>query len=156
MVSKYMISVSLIQPSLSNWDKWGEELFSIETKVFEEKSFTKEMMQTDISDPNTLLALLKDEDKIVGFAYTVAESENVAGLVDIAILQEYQGNKYVGVLMSALEEELKKEGYTHLVQYSMIHNGYADKVQKHYGSRIVESKDIVSEYGRQIYYKIKL
>jgi ribosomal protein S18 acetylase RimI-like enzyme len=151
-----MISVELIEPSSSNWELLGKEVFKIERKIFADKAFSEEMMRSDLDNPTTRLVLLKDNGSVIGFTYALPEGEKIAGIVDVAIKKEYQHQGLVGKLMSCLEAKLKQEGYEYIITHAMVENGYADKIVKSYGSRIVETKEFVGEYGKQRYFKIHL
>jgi ribosomal protein S18 acetylase RimI-like enzyme len=151
-----MITLEVITPNTSNWEKYGSQIFSIETEVFNEKSFSEEMMSVDINDLKTILVILKDEDLIIGFTYATPEKEKVSCVADIAITKNYQNKGLVSILMSSLEEEMRKSGYDYVIEHAMVENGYADKILKNYKSRIIETREFVGEYGKQRYFKISL
>jgi ribosomal protein S18 acetylase RimI-like enzyme len=153
---KNFILAEVIPPSYSNWEIFGKQIYNIEQSVFGEKSFSEEMMKSDINDPNVRLVVLKDENSIVGFTYAIPENDRVICIVDTVILKEYQNKGLVSMLMSCLEKELKNSGYEYVTRDAMIENGYADKIMKNYKSRIVETWDIVGEYGKQRHFKISL
>ena len=150
-----MISVEIASMS-SNWETFGKQILLIEQEVFAEKAFSEEMLRSDISDSKAILAVLKNVDTIIGFAYALPEEKNVSCVVDIAILKDYQKKGLVAILMHSLEAELKKNGYEYITEHAMVENGYADKITKNYSSRIIETRDFVSEYGKQRYFKIRL
>ncbi len=151
-----MISIELIPPAVSNWEVYGTRIYEIERSIFSEKSLDEEMMRSDINDPNTILVLLKDGESIVGFTYALPESEGVARIVDTVLLKEYQGRGFVAMLMARLETELKKNKYVYVTRDVMVENGYAEKVMKNYGSRIVATREFSGTWGRQRYFKIRL
>ncbi|HXK39960.1 MAG TPA: GNAT family N-acetyltransferase [Candidatus Paceibacterota bacterium] len=152
----HSISVELIAPSPSNWEAFGTQLFDIEKSAFGEQAFDKEMMEADIRDPKATLVVLRDADSIVGFTYALPEGEGVARIVDTAIVKEHQNKGLVSMLMSCLETKLKNDGYEYVTRDSMIENGYADKITRKYGPRIVETQDFTGAYGKQRHFKIKL
>ena len=151
-----MIIAELIAPSPLNWDSFGKRIYEIEQDVFGDKSLEGKMMEADINDPNTVLVLLKDGEAVIGFTYAVPESEGVARIVDTVITKEFQNKGLVALLMSSLEAELKKKNYGYITRDVMIDNGYADKVTRHYSSRIVETREFVGDWGKQRYFKIRL
>ena len=151
-----MITTELIPPSPVNWNRYGSQLLSIEQEVWAEKAFDEEMMEADINDPKAILIILKDEETIIGFTYALPRSELVSCIVNIVIMKNYQKKGLVKKLMEPIESELRKNGYVYMVECAMVDNGYADKIKKNYHSRIIESKDVDSEYGRQTYFKILL
>lgn len=150
-----MFSAEII-PSLHKWKIYGEKIFAIESAVFGMDAFTEAALRSDICDRKNILTVLRDDEEVIGFAYVLPENENCCCLVDIAILGEYQNRGLVGVLMTCLEKRLIVNEYKYMTQYAMVENGYADSVEKHYGSRIVEMNDHIGEYGRQKYFKILL
>ena len=151
-----MIFAEFVTPSPSNWDILGDQIYKIEQSIFGEESLDKEMMRSDINDPKMNLVLLKDDTSIVGFTYAVPENEESVRIVDTVILKEYQHRGFVSMLMSYLETELKKGGYTYITRDALVENGYADKIIKNYSSRIIETKEFTSKWGKQKYFKIKL
>lgn len=145
--------------SISNLDIYSEDfkqILAIEQSIFGEKAFPEEVMKSDLSNPMTILAVLKDNGVIIGFAYAEPESKRVSCISDIAIAREYQGKGLVAPLMARMEEELKRSGYKWMTEHAMVENGYADKVQKNYAARIIKSEEFVGEYGKQRYFKIRL
>jgi len=68
----------------------------------------------------------------------------------------YQGKGNVGALMKDLEEELRTRGVKWITRDSAVENGYADKIQKHYGERVVETRERMSPWGKQRHFKIEL
>lgn len=151
-----MMSVEFITPSPSNWELLGDQIYAIEQSIFGEKSLDKDMMQSDVNDSKMNLVLLKDGDSIVGFTYAVPENEESVRIVDTVLMKEYQHKGFVSLLMSCLETELKKRGYTYITRDALVENGYADKIIKNYSPRIIETKEFTSTWGKQIYFKIQL
>jgi ribosomal protein S18 acetylase RimI-like enzyme len=151
-----MISVEFIPPSPSNWDVFGARIYEIEQSIFSEKSLDEEMMRSDMNYPRAVFVVLKDGDSVVGFTYALPESEGVARIVDTVLLEEYQGRGFVAMLMARLEAELKKEKYIYVTRDVMVQNGYADKVMKNYGSKVVETREFTGMWGKQRYFKIRL
>lgn len=153
-----MITTEVIT-SKDIWKDFGQQIFEIEKSVFQDQAFSEEYLKKDLSDPKLILAVLKDGDSIIGFVYalpTNSDPENTAGIVDIAIKKEHQGKGLVAPLMSCIEKELKNNGYEYFIEHAMVDNGYADKIDKNYASRIIERNDFIGEYGKQRFFKIKL
>lgn len=151
-----MISVEFIPPSTSNWKLFGESIYGIEKSLFGDKSLAEDWLRSDINDLKTMLVLLKDDNSIVGFTYAVPESEEIARIVDTTIAKKYQGRGMVVKLINCLEEELKRRGYKYMTRDAMVENGYADKIEKNYSSRIVEMWNLDSQWGKQRHFKIKI
>jgi ribosomal protein S18 acetylase RimI-like enzyme len=150
------IDAILIPASPRNWDTLGAQIYAIEKENFGEDSLDMEMMRTDLNDPSTSLVVLRDDKKIVGFTYAVPESEGVARIVDTVISKEYQHKGFVSFLMTRLESDLRAKGYGFVTRDSMIANGYAEKIAKHYSDRIVEMRDVESQWGTQRHFKIRI
>jgi ribosomal protein S18 acetylase RimI-like enzyme len=151
-----MIFAELVPPSTSNWGLFGEQIYKIEENIFGKESLKRDMLELDINDPKTVLVLLKDDSCIVGFTYATPESDGVARIVDTVIVKEYQGKGLVSKLMVCLEAELKGQKYEYITRDVMIENGYANKVEKNYISKIVEMKDLDSQWGKQRHFKIRI
>lgn len=151
-----MIFAELVPPSASNWELFGEQIYKIEESIFGEESLQKDMLELDINDSKTVLVLLKDKNYIVGFTYAVPEGDGVVRIVDTVITKEYQGKGLVSKLMVCLEEELNRQKYKYITRDVMVENGYADKVEKNYVSKIVEMEDLDSQWGKQRHFKIKI
>ena len=151
-----MKKTELIKPSLNNWRNVGADIFSVEKAVFSQDAFDEKMLKSDINNPKTILVVLKDEGRIIGFVYSMPESDGVARIVDVAILPAFQHKGYISSLMSELESELIKQCYKYFTEDAMVENNYAEKILKHYKSRITETHEFTGDYGKQRYFKIRL
>lgn len=151
-----MITTELLTPHLSNSEVVVAQIYAIEQVVFGDKSFSKEMIASDLDEPDVVMVVLKDGDVIIGFVYALPEAEKVACVVDVAIVPKYQNQGLIAGLMLCLETELKRRGYEYMTEHAMVDNGYADKIVKNYASRIIEMSDFFGEYGKQRYLKIRL
>lgn len=151
-----MIKAELVTPSVSNWDTYGLNLMNIEQEVFKDKAFDPEEMQIDINDSGTLLVVLKDNDKIIGFSYATKEDDNTSCIIDTALLPDHQNKRLVSLINNLMTESLKKYNYKFIIRYAMIDNGYADKIEKAYKDKIIEKYDLESKWGKQRFFKIIL
>jgi ribosomal protein S18 acetylase RimI-like enzyme len=151
-----MIKTKLIKPSPGNWEHVGVDIFSVEKTVFSQDAFDEQMLRIDINDPRTILVVLKDKEQIIGFVYSMPESDGLARIVDVAILPAFQHKGYISSLMCMLENEMIKQCYEYFTEDAMVENGYAEKILKHYESRIVETHEFEGDYGKQRYFKIRL
>ena len=145
-----------ISPPPIEWETLGKDIYAIETAIFGSKAFSESFLQTDLSNHDVVVAILKDGDKVIGFAYALPEDEETVCVADIAISAEYQNRGLVATIMSCLETALKQKGYLYMTEHAMVENGYAAKIKKHYNARIIETSDFVGEYGKQTYFKIHL
>ncbi len=151
-----MVFAELIEPSLLNWKVWGDQIFKIEQSIYGKKFLDKETMKSEINNPRVCLVLLKEGDLVVGFTYALPESKKIAHIIDTALAKEYQNKGFVSILMSCLENQLRKRGYEYITRRAMVENGYADKITKNYSGKIVETSEFVGKWGKQRNFKIRL
>jgi hypothetical protein len=152
-------TVALFDPSQESWQSVRQDIMNLEEICFPGKGLGEDYLKEKFEDPNSVIVLLKRGEKVLGFSYgTPDENDKSALYIDTTeILPEEQGQGYVVSLVSLLEDEARKRGYAFLTRNAAVENGYADKVAKSYGDRIVETKpDNDSEWGRQRYFKIVL
>lgn len=121
---------------------------------------------------STAIVLYDEKNTPIGYTVAVSsqrayegelEYENrdfgpeIAYVSNTVIHPEHQGKGLVGALMDKLEDALRGKGYTYLDRDSAVENGYAAKVERHYGDRVVtQAKAQESEYGSQRYFRIAL
>ena len=59
--------------------------------------------------------------------------------------------------MDHLEEKLREDGFAYITRWANVKNGWAEKIKRHYGDRIVKGKNKIDPvYGPQVGYWIKL
>lgn len=162
------------------WSKIKDEILSIEKSAFDETQvFGEEILKRDFEDPDNVVVVIKNSSgKIVGFTYakptakTYPEdfperkpNEDTAYIYDTAIEKSYQGKKLVRLLLKRLDQELVDRGYSFIERDSSNSrkNGserqdetYTDKIRKKYKDKIVKEELHDSEYGPQVFFKIKL
>lgn len=156
MIENDQIDAVCLPASPRNWDAVGTRIYEIEYDCFGESSLSREMMKTDLNDAETCLVILKTSSRIVGFTYAIPESDGVARIVDTVIEKEYRHKGLVSRLMTCLESELREKGYDFITRDSLVSNGYAEKIARHYSGRIVEMADIDSQWGKQRHFKIRI
>ncbi|MEK7478998.1 MAG: GNAT family N-acetyltransferase [Patescibacteria group bacterium] len=153
-----------------------------EERSFGEETLENDFMNPE----NTIVILRDAQaEEIIGFTYakpTVeaypedfperSVSEDTAYIYDTALKKEYQGKGLVQVLIERLEGELAKKGYRFIERDSADYSPesvskidertgakretYADKVRKTYGERIEREEKHDSEYGSQVFFRIRL
>lgn len=140
------------------WDAIKGGVLKIETECFGDQGLTEEEFKNVIDSGGAVLALLKKGNNVIGFSFGGPDEkeENSLTIYSTAITSSEQGIGHVASLMQVLEREAKLRGYSFISRYAAKYNGYADKVQKNYEGRIVESSENDSELGPQQYFKIKL
>jgi len=110
-------------------------------------------------NPENVVVLLHVNNELVGFTCGIKDDEHADSLyVDITeIHPDWQGNKFVTAIIPRLEYIAKERGYKFLTRHAAVGNGYAEKVARSYGDRVVESYSHTSdEYGELRFFKIRL
>ncbi len=150
--------VEIFNSAKHSWEGIRERIIFIEHEAFGDKSFSDEDLSNDFQDENNVAVLLKDLDVIVGFAYTEsANKEETAIICDIVIEGQSRHKHLVGILMNALEEELRKRKYKYIEMDAAVTNNYAKNISKFYKNRIVEQGEPHdSIWGQQVFFRIKL
>ncbi|MBI5614053.1 GNAT family N-acetyltransferase [Candidatus Gottesmanbacteria bacterium] len=154
------------------WEKIKNKIITLENTQGGDYAFTAEELQKHFTDPDNTVALLKHKGKIIGYSYamptTKAYNENdpvfegrmnddkTAYIYNVVIDKNFQGRGLVGKLNSTLEGKLRAQQYTHIEIDAAIKNGYANAIQKAYGSRILLSHDHSSIHGNQRYFLIDI
>lgn len=150
------------EPNRDPWEKVRTEIVEIENTAFRKKADDENFLRGVFTDPKNIIILLNDPEiqKTVGYIYAApdfrTDPKTVAYLESIAFLPSYQGKGLVAPLTDALENELKKRGFQEMTMRAQVNNGYADKVARHYGTRVVETFEQDSKYGMQRYFRITL
>jgi ribosomal protein S18 acetylase RimI-like enzyme len=161
---------TIFDPEHDQYDKIREDIWHLlkvnvdpqGVKLEDNPDFTEEKIKNYFLDPENTLVLLTDEEdgRIKGFTFAIYDYDELevrtAYIYTTKIDPKYQGKKLVVKLMDSLEAELIKKGYKQITRDARISNGYADKIQKTYGDRIIESKEHTSPYGSQRFFKIRL
>ncbi len=132
----------------------------IEDVAFSRMGFSEYMMKSLFKNERNLNGLLRDKNnRIIGYTSITINDDGVSAyIMNIAIDPKHQGKGNVGILMRDMKRELKKQGIKYLIRDSVVENGYADKIERHYGDRIIRSKTYEhdSSWGRQRHFEIKL
>jgi GNAT superfamily N-acetyltransferase len=104
-------------------------------------------------------AVVRDADQggsVVGYTMVFEAWPDTAYIRYSAIAPEWRGKGVIGILMDVVEKELRAAGIPYLSRDARIENGYADKVEKHYGDRIVAKYDHASLLGPLRFFRIRL
>lgn len=155
------LSLEVFDVLKTPWTSVREDIMVVENAAFSKHPDTEEMLRTCFENPSSTVIVLrnKENQKIVGYAYAIPDQEQsleVALIDSIALMPSLQGQGLGGNITKLLEEQLVKKGYQFITMRARIENGYADKIKKHYDSRIVECREVDSKYGKQSYCKIRL
>jgi len=145
----------------NNWDEIWPTISKIEDECFPGKGLGEEYLKEIFSGEENIVILLKYGKRIVGFTCGIPDAEVVDAIyIDTTeITLEEQGKGSVVKLMDLLEGESRLRGYKYITRDAEVLNGYADKIAKNYGDRVLESHEHPSEYsmgGVQRFFKIAL
>ena len=172
--------VEIYDPKKISWNEIKEDILRVEISAFgEEKAFDEEMLQEAFENPDSIVIMTRDAktNRIVGFTYaepTVTaypeeypEREtrtDTAYISDSAFEDLYQGHGLISPMMEELENQLVQRGFSFMERdsadskrdESFNEETYAQKIRKNYGNRIVKEEFHDSEYGPQVFFRIKL
>ncbi len=152
--------LELFHPCAEHWAQIRQELVELEKSAFDERADDEPFLEKEFTNPTRMIVLLYDGGTMVGYAYAEpdhrSDPQTVAYLESIAVLPSYQGRHLVQIITQTLEEEMRKKNFQYMAMRAQVNNGYADKVARHYGQRIVETSEADSKYGMQRYFKIRL
>ena len=152
------VQVEAIDDIPQKWDSIKEEVLKIEAECFGDESLAEEDFQEIFQSNDAILALLKKGKQTIGFTFGGPDEneEDTLTIYSTAITLAEQGKGYVAPLIQKLEDEARAKGYAFISRHAAKYNGYAEKIQKNYGDRIVDSYNNDSQLGPQQYFKIKL
>jgi ribosomal protein S18 acetylase RimI-like enzyme len=169
------VSAELFNPTTDQWDKIKDriwELLKINVDPLgipleNNPDFAPKKLKAYFEDPKSLVVLLKEARKIIGFSFAIPDADDkedeefkTAVIFTTKIDPNYQGKGLVGVIMDRMEKILKKRGYTFIIRNARVSNGYADKIARHYADRIVtqlpNAPEQKEKYGDQVFFRIKL
>lgn len=119
--------------------------------------------------PDTSAVVLNDSSgDFAGFTLSVPigkmypersqESEETSYIYFTVLKENFRGQKLVGRMTDFLFEDLAKRGYKFVERDSMLENGYADSISRHYDASIVESYDHerFPEVGPERFFRIDI
>lgn len=158
-IKKTEFKAGLFNPEQTAWETAGTEIAEIEKLCFGNEAYSEERLKAEIESLDTVTVILKTkEGQIIGFSYARPDAAvpGSALIYTTDIHPLYQGRGLVGEIMGTMEGELRKKNFSFMTRHCGVSSGYADKVQKHYGNRIVETYDRESRFGPQRFFKIKL
>ncbi len=172
--------VEVYDPKQVSWEEIGGDILGVELSASgAEGALDEETLRKGFEDPESVIVLMRDSvtNKIVGFTYakpavkTYQEdfperqaTEDTAYIYDTEIQEQYQGRGLVSVLIAKLEQELLVRGFSFIERDADNNRDsgkpdaetYADKIRKNYRGRIIKEEPHDSEYGQQVYFRIRL
>jgi len=167
-------------PATMPWETVRDDVMGIEEAQFGEDGFWEEQLKAGFTDDENTAVIVKDNDKIVGFTYSLpttavyshpehyawyneelgrTANEDTAYISDIAIHPNYVGHRLAGPMSQLLEEALRQKGYQHIEQDAMMKHGHAANIEKNYQGRIVKQQqyfDPEENLGEMIFFRIRL
>lgn len=149
----------VFNPQETSWDEVREAILHLEEVCFNDGGFSEDDLREIFEDPKNAVVMLRVNDELVGFTCGVPDENDEESfyIETTEIHPDWQGNKFITSMITALEYEAKRRGYMYLTRHAAVPNGYADKVGRNYEGRVVESKPHQSEqFGEQQYFKIRL
>jgi ribosomal protein S18 acetylase RimI-like enzyme len=142
-----------------------EQLVVIDLSCFGDGAYSRDQMQSYLTEPDSLVVVINKFGQIIGFTITRKvgdiwpsrqDEENTIRIINTAIVPQEQHKGYVASLMSVLEREIEERGFTYMERNCAVDNGYADIIERVYSERIVEQNDHDSKWGPQRFFRIKV
>jgi GNAT superfamily N-acetyltransferase len=149
----------LFNPDTTAWDEVKEAVMDLEKICFSDGGLGEDYLKEYFLNPQNVVVLLKVNDQLVGFTCGGRDHEHDESFYveTTEIHPDWQGNKFITSMITTLEYEAKKRGYKYLTRHAAINNGYAEKIERNYTGRILETYPRSSEeFGEQQFFKIKL
>lgn len=111
----------------------------------------KEAMQ----DPGTITELLYEGTRLIGYTMAIPQNKfnpendnpTVAYIYNTIIHKDYQGKGLVSQIVDPLFRDMHEAGYTVAIRDTMVGNGYAAKVLRHFEGSILEQYERPDPYG---------
>lgn len=149
--AKSDIAVDLYAP----FARWRTALLRIESRCFGPNGDNDEELEESVKT-SLFLAVVREGDEAFGYCLVKRRWPETAYIAITAIDPAYQKKGHLKTLISSVEDELRTIGYTHIERNCRIENGYADKVEKHYGDRVDVRYDHGSRIGPLRFMRIRL
>lgn len=160
------------------WNTVKRDIATIDRLQFGDQAFTEKVLRMLLTHPDSTAVVLIHalSDRVIGFTQAfptelIYESyypeyylnelgrearEDTAYIGNTAIHPKHMGKHLVGPMMKLLEKELLARGFTHVERDASTNNSYADNIRKNYRDRIEEEQLHASEYGPQVFFRIRL
>jgi GNAT superfamily N-acetyltransferase len=133
------------------WRELGPRMMELEQAEWGRKAFSQREMRWQLTNPDSTVMTTWDGNSLVGFAVAgPAWTKARASLLTVLIDPAYRGQGLVWPLIAAVERQLAARGITELEIDARVENGFADAVERRYGTRaaVIEG-DHGSPYGLQ-------
>lgn len=158
-------------PSPELWQTVKADILRFEKEHWAEEGLEEAELQEMFEHPKSTIIFIKNpEGDLVGYTVAVPVQDaysddfcpereklpNAAYICNTVLDQRYTGRGLVGPLIARLEQELKIKGYQILERDSTVNFGYADKIRQNYGNQILKSEPHDSQFGPQVFFRIRL
>lgn len=140
------------KPNPETWEAIKGDIVALHRSSFPEIEDLEEKIKRGFNDKDSTAVLLYDTEagkpkKLIGYSFAIPmpyrdsiQHRNIpTAAIDSTVIEEgYRGQGLVGLLMEQMEETLRRKGYEQMERSVVTYNGYADKVERHYSSRILQ------------------
>lgn len=175
------LKANIYDKAPESWDRIGKSAHELVVSTFGPEFEGELLGGTDevvaypgleeaFQSPETSVITLDDSNtgELAGFTLSMpigkmypereGESNETSYIYFTVLKEEFRGQKLVGQLTDTLFIDLAKRGNKFVERDSMIEDGYADKVSRHYEGSIVESYDHTRfpEVGPERFFRIDI
>lgn len=163
---KTIVVAKMYNPKLTSWKKIKKSIMKIEADAFPQYDPQEAILENDFVNKNNIVVLLRSSRRsIIGYAYAEPigqlnprrkrENTNTAYLTSIAIHPNFQGKGLARNLHKALDQRLKKRGYSFLEGH-VVNDHYYESLNKIYADRIVRKRRTLHEDEMKHFVRIRL
>jgi len=144
-------SVKHIAFDAATWRELGPRMLELERQEWGPRAFSPREMRWQVTNRDAVVMTTWHGSTLVGFAVAgPAWTQGRASLLNVLIDPAYRGQGLVWPLIAAVERELFARGLRELDIDARVDNGFADNVERRYGTRaVVIDGDHPSPYGPQ-------
>lgn len=133
-------SAEVVRFTAKDWPTYKDGIIAVERGAFGENAFSPEALYSGACAPTSRTFLVIDNisKDVIGFTYAFCD-RHMPYVCNTALLPSRQGRGLILPLMEELEGCLRNEGYDRMYRHARVEGGYADKIERFYGSRVIES-----------------
>ena len=144
-------SVKAVAFDAAIWRELGPRMMELERQEWGPRAFSPREMRWQATNREAVVMTIWDASTLIGFAVAgPAWSEGRASLLNVLIDPARRGQGLVWPMIAAVERELFARGIRELDIDARVENGFADNVERRYGTRAAVVKaDHPSPYGLQ-------
>jgi GNAT superfamily N-acetyltransferase len=144
-------SVRVVAFDAATWRELGPRMLELERQEWGARAFSEREMRWQATNKDAVVATTWDGPTLIGFAVGgPAWTDGRATLLNVLVDPAYRGQGLVWPLIAEAERDLAARGIRELDIDARVDNGFADAVERRYGSRAaVVEPDHPSPYGPQ-------